>query len=151
MARTMQIEFHLTFACVIRGHHAYKNIWTPAKGERLECHHDSSPDASKHDADSIGIYKDNVVVGHAPKEISRLLNFFLKSNAEARLIAIPNGQRTYEFGLVVPSNYVAILPKSVKFAEKNMEIMKKKLTEINDEHKVDISVEEIICKIDYDE
>ena len=64
MARTQVTKFELAlkFDCVIRGHHASKNLWMPVKGENLECRQDMHPDAQKADVNAIGIFKDNIPI-----------------------------------------------------------------------------------------
>ena len=130
MARAVQIdiELNLTFDCVIRGHHISKSFWTPIIGDRLECRHDANVDAISKDPDSIGVFHNNIVVGHTPGgNVSQLLNSFLNSNSRAQLFAVPTGKRVYEFGLVVPCQYLATLPKGCESAKKNIQTLKEQL------------------------
>ena len=44
------MEYELAMDCCIRGHHVFKNIWTPTMGEQLPCRRE------------IGISKDRYAV-----------------------------------------------------------------------------------------
>ena len=150
MARSMpqtQFAYQVDFDCVIRGHHISMHFWTPLIGkEILPCRHDASAQAQQHDANSIGVYKNNAIVGHtAGGEMSKLLHQFLLTHAEARLVATPSGERKKEVGLVVSCTYRATLPRSAKSAKRNLEILKQELTKINNmaQENVEISVNDI--------
>ena len=87
MARANRVEFVmnsiLQFKSVIRGHHVYSDIWTPVKDETVLCMEDEREEAKSFDKYAVGIFKDNVLVGHVPIEISRLIFYFLKSDSSA--------------------------------------------------------------------
>ena len=59
---------------VIRGHHVYKAIWTPALREELIV----KADGNVHDEHAMAVVKEGNVVGHMPRSISRVSWFFLK-------------------------------------------------------------------------
>ena len=111
MARTEKsfcVKSSLDVCSVIRGHHVYKSIWTPAKGEILKCRHDQRDEAKIFDDYAVGLYKTEEdgeqLVGHVPIELSFLfLKFIEKEGTE--LTAQVNGGRTLENGLVVPATY----------------------------------------------
>ena len=88
----------LSFASVIRGHRVYK---TPFIGEMLE----SQPDTgNEHDRYAIGMVKDGEIVGHAPKEISRIFQYFIQHNGT--ISAEVTGHRKIGKGLEVPCDYI---------------------------------------------
>ena len=64
----------MEFQSFVRGHHVYKCVWTPVNGKEL-C--DIPEDINNHDAHAIAVMKDGQVVGHVPREISRILYFYL--------------------------------------------------------------------------
>ena len=54
---------------VIRGHHVYKAIWTPALREELIV---KVEDGNVHDEHAIALVIEGNVVGHMPRSISRV-------------------------------------------------------------------------------
>ena len=69
MARTnVYILYVFEFQSYVIGHHVYKDIWTPTLGEKLstaaepENHHEKYP---------VKVLKENEVVGHVPRDISK--------------------------------------------------------------------------------
>ena len=54
---------------VVRGHHGYKEVWLPVIRQLLPVF--SEPD-NRNDRRAVAIYLDGVVVGHVPKEISKV-------------------------------------------------------------------------------
>ena len=80
MARLNRVEFQMRFKVqfnsVVRGHHIYKDDWTPKIGEILEAKKDTREEVVANDKYAIGLYKGDKLVGHIPIEISRLPFFF---------------------------------------------------------------------------
>jgi len=66
------LEEH-THQSVIRGHHIYKDIWSPYIGEHLTLHRE---DSKTHDRHAVYLMKDNCAVGHVPRELSRVFWYF---------------------------------------------------------------------------
>ena len=64
MAQTFRTGFKIEFLTNIRGHHVYKNTWCPELDEKLICRKDNREDAIRYDELSIGVYKDEKLVGH---------------------------------------------------------------------------------------
>ena len=58
----------------IRGHHIYKAVWTPIVGEILVV--DQEP-SNPHDPHAVAVLKNTDIVGHVPRDISRIFSFFL--------------------------------------------------------------------------
>lgn len=125
MARTTQrfkCDYTLSVESVIRGHHVYKEMWNPSKGEKLKCMHDTREEAKIFDDYAVGTYKDERLVGHVPIEFSFLFcKFVEKKNNE--IFAEVSGSRKLENGLVVPATYRIIGNK--KHVETFNEEMKK--------------------------
>ena len=61
MARTVPRSFFFAFTVKfetnIRGHHVYKDVWTPTMGETLNCKPDEREEAKEYDTNAIGVYK----------------------------------------------------------------------------------------------
>ena len=108
MARTLEMKYKLEFSAPIRGHHIYKDNWWPKIGEELNCQKDNREDAIQYDKFSIGVFKNEELVGHIPSEISELLTHFIQNSPKNKMIAFPIGKRKREIGLVVPAKYMAI-------------------------------------------
>ena len=52
-----------TTSC-IRGHHVYKNVWTPTLGDELECRREGDNDFDRY---AVAVLRRGVVVGHLPR------------------------------------------------------------------------------------
>ena len=64
----------------IRGHHVYKEIWTPQKGDTLYCRKYNRSEALEFDKHAVGVFKEDILVGHVPVEVSRIISYFLQAN-----------------------------------------------------------------------
>lgn len=117
MARIQPINFKMNyrieFCTNIRGHHVYKASWTPEFGEKLICFKDNRSEALEYDKHAIGVYKKvdkpdekQKLVGHVPIECSSLLDYFLQADSSNRIVAIVEGKRKREIGLVVPGKFI---------------------------------------------
>ena len=67
---------HVEVETVIRGHHVYKEIWTPTLGEMLSCRRETD---NFHDWFAVAVMKGTDLVGHMPKKISTICSLFLRS------------------------------------------------------------------------
>ena len=65
----------LSKVSVVRGHHVYKEVWTPVIGEVLPVF--PEPD-NPHDKRAVAIFKEGSIVGHVPRELSKIFWFFVK-------------------------------------------------------------------------
>ena len=78
--------YQIEFKTAIRGHHVYKQTWTPSLGEILQCKKDNRQEALDHDEHAVGVYKfesddaETMLVGHVPIELSMLLSRFVKTS-----------------------------------------------------------------------
>ena len=88
------------YESVIRGHHVYKRIWTPTTGEILSVNSDP---ANRHDRFARAVLKVGAIVGHVPREVSRIFQFFLMSGG--KIMCEVTGSRKYGKGLEVPCVY----------------------------------------------
>ena len=59
-----------TLESVIRGHHIYKHIWRPLVWEVLTLERE---EGKNHDKFAVSLLKNATVVGHVPREFSRVL------------------------------------------------------------------------------
>ena len=86
---------------VICGHHVFKNIWTPRLGEVLLVKQEAG---NTHDRRAVALLKaDRTVVGHVPKEFSRVFWHFLSHGG--KISCEVTGRRKYGKGLEVPCVY----------------------------------------------
>ena len=90
------LEEH-THQSVIRGHHIYKDIWSPYIGEHLTLQRE---DSNTHDRHAVCLMKDNCAVGHVPRELSRVVWYFLCHGG--RVTCEVTGRRKRGKGLEVP-------------------------------------------------
>ena len=67
---------------VVKGNHVYKNIWAPFTGEQLSL---QAEEDNKHDKYAVAVLKDDYVVGHVPRAISRLFHFFLQHGGNIKI------------------------------------------------------------------
>ena len=67
--------------CCIRGHHIYKDIWSPTAGEELAC---ASENSNTKDPYAVAVTRDSTVVGHIPRN-SRLLARYFTDAVDYRL------------------------------------------------------------------
>ena len=71
----------IVFSAALRGFHVYKMSWKSVEGEILECLHEEN---NPYIVFSIKVCKSHnaqSVVGHLPKEISRITKFILQRGA----------------------------------------------------------------------
>ena len=87
------------FDSVVRGHHIYKTVWTPVIDEMLQV---AQEDTNEHDEYPVAITKAGYIIGHVPRELSRICTFFLMHGTiTCRII----GHRKKGVGLKVPCVY----------------------------------------------
>ena len=88
---------------VVRGHHVYKSIWTPALAEELLVEQEND---NEHDLYAVCVMKDDTIVGHVPRAFSRIAWFFL--NHQGRIRCVITGRRKRGLCLEVPCTYTFI-------------------------------------------
>ena len=79
---------------VVRGHHIYKDIWTPVIGEELTCRREVG---NIHDLHAVATIRGSDVVGHVPRTISLPCNVFIRKGGTIRCII--TGHRQYSLDL----------------------------------------------------
>ena len=60
---------------VVQGYHIYKDVWSAAVGTTLSCQVERF---NPHDSYAVAMIKDDVVVGHVPKNILVAFSAFLR-------------------------------------------------------------------------
>ena len=68
------MESELVKESVVLGHHIYKDVWSPVVGELLPVLQESN---NVHDRRAVAVFSDVNIVGHVPRELSRIFWFFL--------------------------------------------------------------------------
>ena len=77
-------EKNCEFSAAVRGYHYYRSVWLPQESEVLECHHDFG---NVFDMFAIKTCKSSgEIVGHLPREISRVTKFLLDRGAIVQAI-----------------------------------------------------------------
>ena len=59
----------------VRGYHIYKEEWEAAVGEELKCEREKNNAKDPH---AVAVVRENVIVGHLLRKISRISALFLK-------------------------------------------------------------------------
>ena len=78
----------------IRGYHLYQAIWTAVVGECLVCQREPLNSSDRY---AVAVLKDDVVVGHLPRHMSRVLSLFLLRNGTIECIV--TGDRRHSSNL----------------------------------------------------
>lgn len=97
----MAAELHVD--SVVRGHHVYKSIWTPVLGEELLVEQEHG---NEHDRYAVSVKKNDMIVGHLPRSLSRVSWFFLSHRGKIECVI--TGRRKLGLGLEVPCTYTFI-------------------------------------------
>ena len=128
---TYDLIFKVEFEMNIRGHHVYRSVGMPILGEQLKCMKYDREEAKDHDENAIGVYKikaetEDLLVGHIPCEISKMIYCFLKTDKFNSVIVIVTGKRKREMGLVVLARFKCTAKKKTFSKILHKEPMKKK-------------------------
>lgn len=70
---TLGMETYERASCV-RGFHVYYTIWHVVNGEELMCEREPS---NRRDRYAVAVIKEDEIIGHLPREISRICSLFL--------------------------------------------------------------------------
>ena len=97
-----------TYSSVIRGHHVYKENWTPSISEELTINVEEENLFDRH---AVAVLKNGEIVGHMPRTISRFSWFFIKRGGFIK--AIVTGERKKGIGLEVPCDYIYSGPRTM--------------------------------------
>ena len=90
------------FDSCIRGHHIYKDVWTPVVDEGLNCRRE---EGNISDPYAVAVIKSGNIVGHVPRRISAACNLFIQKGGV--IVCKVTGLRCYssdlpQGGLEVP-------------------------------------------------
>ena len=116
--RKMANESRLCVKSVIRGYHVYKDEWTPDVGDGFDGRIDKD---NRFDRYTVAVIVSDNVVGHVPREISKIVYYFLKNGGEVKGVVTGKRQRSavHMKGLEVPCIYeFAAHPTKIKTAAK---------------------------------
>ena len=69
------LKMELSRVSCIRGYHVYKGIWDAAIGEVLVCEREPH---NVEDRYAIAVKKDETVIGHLPRNLSRVCSLFIR-------------------------------------------------------------------------
>ena len=89
----MLIISHEEDSCIC-GYHLYQSIWTAVVGESLVCEKEPLNSSDRY---AVAVLKDDVVVGHLLRHLSRVLSLFLLRNGT--IDCIVTGGRRYSADL----------------------------------------------------
>ena len=94
---------------IIRGYHAYLNIWEPLLGKCLRCAKEPENEVDKHAVAVVRINSRNeeVVVGHVPKLISIVVSMYLSLPCCTLSIEVAGKRinRGAGYGLEIPAKF----------------------------------------------
>ena len=102
----------------IRGYHVYQSVWMPVLGEELICHREPFNSVDRY---AVCVKKDDSIIGHLPKNISRICSLFLRRGGSISCIVA--GSRRYLSDL---SQGGLEIPCSLLFRGKQREVQKLK-------------------------
>ena len=86
---------------VVTGHHIYKSVWSPTIGETLALEREED---NVHDRYAVTVIRNESIVGHMPRSISRVSSYFLMHGGSIECSI--TGHRRHGHGLEVPCVYV---------------------------------------------
>ncbi len=112
----------------IRGYHAYKDVWDPQIGNRLETEID---EVNQHDRYAVGVLDNGQdTVGHIPREISKICFYFKKRGGQI-IAEVTNRRKRSNVpnkGLEIPCIY-EFIPRNQRQLKQLIELIKKQDTE----------------------
>ena len=104
----------LKFSAAIRGFHYYQRIWSPRQNEELNCLHEQG---NAFDIFAIKtICRNGKIVGHLPREISRITKFILDRGAQVNAVLTSNNYRRsplVQGGLEIPCEVTIRMPATI--------------------------------------
>ena len=79
------MESELVEESIVRGHHIYKEVWSPVVGELLPVLQESN---NVHDRRAVAVFRDGNIGGHIPRELSRIFwfNYYLVDHIATQII-----------------------------------------------------------------
>ena len=70
----------LTIESMVRGYHVYKDDWSPSVGDEFEL---EIEEPNRHDRYAVVIKVSGDIVGHVPREFSKIVYYFIKNGGRA--------------------------------------------------------------------
>ena len=124
------MENGYSFTAAVRGFHYYRKFWKPKENEKLDCSHEEH---NPFDWFAIKtVTSDGMIVGHLPRDISRIKKLFLNRGAEMEAeLTSKHYQRSplvksgMEIVCLVRVRIPAML-KNTKLAEKYLELARER-------------------------
>ena len=110
---------------MIRGHHVYKDIFTPTIGKTLQCRREPDND---YDNFAVAIIENDTIVGHVPRMISVPCDLFLKKGGTISCVITGPRQNSRDLekgGLDVPCKLVFSGPVNKDFKQKVRSLLQK--------------------------
>ena len=109
MAAPMQNAGSFNFASYIRGFHVYMNIWDPEINEVLTLVHEKN---NKSDKFAMAVLKSGRIVGHAPRENSKIMYFYMQRGGKITVrVTGTKVNRSEGVGLEIPGTYTFVGPE----------------------------------------
>lgn len=101
-------DFELTYESSVRGFHVYKDVWSPILLEVLQTRQEPGNLEDEH---AVAIIKESssveIIVGHVPRDISRICWYFLQNDGE--ITCEVTGSRRHsallQGGMEIPCRY----------------------------------------------
>ncbi len=92
------------FRSCVRGFHVYKDVWNPQIGEQLLTKQENG---NPEDSFAVGVIKDDTVIGHVPRELSRIFWHFIQRGGYISCEISGRRQRSVllQGGLEIPCIY----------------------------------------------
>ena len=97
-----EMNMFSTESVIIRGHHVYKDVWTPVIGEELISQQELG---NLRDPFIVSLVKGTTIVGHMPRKISAICFMFLQTGGIINCCVISGRQYSRDLvqgGLEVP-------------------------------------------------
>ena len=98
----------------VRGYHIYQSVWIPVLGEDLICLREPFNSVDRY---AVCVKKDNDIIGHLPRKISRICLLFLRRGGS--ISCIVTGRRICSSD---PSQDGLEIPCSLLFRGKQKEV-----------------------------
>jgi len=145
-----------TFTATVRGYHFYRKIWKPRENERLRCLFEENNPYDRYAIKTVT--SEGVIVGHLPREISRVTKYFMDRGATVSLKLTSRHYRRsplVQGGMEIACLVTARIPatkKNTEIAELYIELVKERYTEPKEEdilgcYVTDIEGDEVVFEV----
>ena len=81
---------------MVRGHHIFRRIWTPVIGQLLQVQAETGNERDPH---AVATVHNDAIVGHLPREISRIAFYFLQHGGHITCEVAGSDITAYRSGL----------------------------------------------------